>query len=96
MAVGRWGAATAFAACGPKASKTIFAASGSTQTFHSVVGAVLPDERYEPPMITTRLRSRGSEGSRSSARATLVNGASVTRVNSPGRRRASSTIRSGA
>jgi len=33
------------AAPDPNASKTILAASGSTLTFHSVVGAVLPGDR---------------------------------------------------
>src|SRR3989304_1675105 len=78
----------------PKWVKTTAAASGSALMFHSVVGAVLPGERYEPPMITRRRSRTGSSGSRSAARATLVSGPSATSVSSPGRRRASSTSRS--
>ena len=35
-----------------QALNTTFAASGSTLMFHSVVGAVLPGERYAPPIST--------------------------------------------
>ena len=46
-------------------------------------------------MITRPASKRGRLGSRSTASATLVSGASVTSVSLPGFRQASSTIRSG-
>ncbi len=38
----------------PQAARTAASASGSTPAFHSMVGAVLPGERYEPTIITSR------------------------------------------
>jgi hypothetical protein len=77
------------------ASKQSAAASGSQWTFHSETGVVLPGTRNAPPIMTQRRRSLGSAGSTSRAMARFVSGPSVTRVSSPGRRRASSAIRCG-
>ena len=82
------------AACHP--ARAILAASGSQWMFHSVVGVVLPGTRNAPPIAIQRFRSWGRRGSMSTATARLVRGPSVTSVISPGRRRASATMRSGA
>ena len=38
------------AVAAPQAANTIFAASGSQWMFHSVVGVVLPETPYAPPI----------------------------------------------
>ena len=71
-------------------------ASGSTATFHSETGVVLPAVPYAPPMSTSRRSSVGSIGSRSTATARFVMGPSVRSVSSPGCAVASSMMRSAA
>ena len=65
-------------------SKTICAASGSTQKLNSASGVTFPGSTPVPPIITQRRTHEANFGSARTARATFVSGPSVTRSIWPG------------